>query len=464
MEIILSKRGRDKICYNGFIYRKDKTTLSTITWRCEVDNCKGRLKTTLNYRNDNSCTEKGEHCHSPDPVKVEMEKIKDKIVIAAEKTHDPPRRILQDAVVGVSDEVASRIGTGTNLRRTVLRKRKTIGGHPPPPRTAADIVIPESYRLTFCKENFLLYDSGVGDSNRLIIFGTNQSLGWMRDNRHWLADGTFKTAPAIFFQIFTIHAQVQESIIPCIYALMPSKCESSYVAVFAKLKELEPMLNPDSVLTDFEIASRNAIKRVFPDTELGGCFFHLGQNIWRKVINEGLREKYVADGNFRTFVKMMTCTAFLPLEEVIDGFEAIKELENYDEELDVIFDFFEDNYLGRPLANNRRRQPKFPIQSWNAFTRIQANTPRTNNSVEGWHTGFQGSLACSHPTVWLLIEALRREEALQRSRYFGVMSGEPQRKKRKYVQLEGRIKSVIDSRENRSVTEYLKSIAYNINL
>ena len=131
MEIILSKRGRDKICYNGFIYRKDKTTLSTITWRCEVDNCKGRLKTTLNYRNDNSCTEKGEHCHSPDPVKVEMEKIKDKIVIAAEKTHDPPRRILQDAVVGVSDEVASKKWDRNKSEENCAKEEKNNRGPPP---------------------------------------------------------------------------------------------------------------------------------------------------------------------------------------------------------------------------------------------------------------------------------------------------------------------------------------------
>ena len=137
------KHGPDKICYNGFIYRKDKATLSTITWRCEVANCKGRLKTVLDYRYRNI---------------------------------DPPRCILQDAVVGVSDEVASRIGTGTNLKRTVLRKRKTKGGHSLAPQTAADSVIPESHRITFSKEDFVLYDSEVGDSYRLIIFGTNQSL------------------------------------------------------------------------------------------------------------------------------------------------------------------------------------------------------------------------------------------------------------------------------------------------
>ena len=94
MEIIVSNRGKNKIAYNGFIYRKDKATQKTITWSCEVKSCKGRLSTSLEYENDRTCTEKGEHSHVPDPVKVGEEKVKEKVRQAAVTTHDPPRRIL----------------------------------------------------------------------------------------------------------------------------------------------------------------------------------------------------------------------------------------------------------------------------------------------------------------------------------------------------------------------------------
>ena len=43
MDVIVSNRGKNKLAYNGFIYRKDKATQTTITWRCEVKGCKGRL-------------------------------------------------------------------------------------------------------------------------------------------------------------------------------------------------------------------------------------------------------------------------------------------------------------------------------------------------------------------------------------------------------------------------------------
>ena len=215
-------------------------------------------------------------------------------------------------------------------------------------------------------------------------------------------------------------------------------------------------------MIDFKIATKNAITSVFPSSSIAGCFFHLGQSVWKKVNNVGLREKYVSEENVRTLIKMMTCTAFLPTNDVIRGFEAIRNLENYDECLDVVFDYFEDNYLGRPMTNNRRRRPKFPLSWWNVFNRVQMDLPRTNNSVEGWHTAFQGSLSGSHPTIWLLIEALRREESLQRTKYFGIISGEPRRKKRKYDDMERRIKSIINSREDLDITVYLRHLAYNI--
>ena len=462
MDIILSSRGRNKIAYNGYIYRKDKATQTTISWRCEVKGCKGRLSTTLEYESDRNCTEKGEHSHAPDVIKVGEEMVKEKVLKAAETTHDTPRRILQDAIAGLPDELAANIGSGAKLKSSISRKRRIMGNYPPPPLSAASIIIPESLRLTFTGDNFILYDSGISDVNRVFIFGTKESLAWLKENRHWLVDGTFKTSPSIFLQIFTVHVLIKENVIPCVYVLLTNKCEESYKLVFNKLKSLEPLLDPISVLIDFEIAVKNAIACVFPRANITGCFFHLGQCVWRKIINVGLRERYVNEENVRTLIKMMTCTAFLPTDDVIKGFEALRNLESYNEDLDVIFDYFEDNYIGRPMSNNRRRRPKFPLSMWNVFDRLQTGLPRTNNAVEGWHTAFQGSLSCSHPTVWLLIEALRREESLQRTKYLGIMSGEPLRKKRKYENLERRIKSIIEFREDVEITVYLRHLAYNI--
>ena len=162
MDIIVSSRGKNKLAYNGFIYRKDKATQTTISWRCEVKGCKGRLNTTLEYERDRNCTERGEHWHTPQPIKVSEEIVKGKICKAAEESHDPPRRILQDAIGGIPDEVAAKIGSGEKLKRTISRKRKAKGEYPPPPQFAESLIIPESLCSTFTGDNFILYDSGLG--------------------------------------------------------------------------------------------------------------------------------------------------------------------------------------------------------------------------------------------------------------------------------------------------------------
>ncbi|XP_064081964.1 uncharacterized protein LOC135198323 [Macrobrachium nipponense] len=123
MDVIVSSRGKNKIAYKGYIYRKDKATQTTIAWRCEVKGCKRRSSTTLEYESDGNYTEKGEHSHAPETVKVGEEMVKEKVLKAAETTHDPPRRRLQDAIAGLPDELAAKIGSGARLKSSISRRR-----------------------------------------------------------------------------------------------------------------------------------------------------------------------------------------------------------------------------------------------------------------------------------------------------------------------------------------------------
>lgn len=464
MEIVKSTRGGKKIGYKGFIYRKDREGMTKISWRCEIKDCKGRLSTPKNFEEGDTALETTPHGHAPDPGKIAVLKVRDQALEAASTSHDPPRRILQRCSHGLTEETATRIGSGTNIKQALTRKRKREGGHPRQPVSAEDMEIPHDLTITHTGENFLLFDSGYGDRSRLVIFGTRESLEWLRQNRHWLADGTFKVAPAIFMQLYVIHAVVQSTAVPCIYALMKNKDEATYQRLFDQLKTLCPPLDPTTVLTDFEVASRNAFSRAFPGASLGGCFFHLGQSIYRKIVDEGLRESYISNEQFRTYIKMMSATAFLPADQVIDGFQALCTSEGYDGTLDPIFDYFENNYIGRPLANNRRRLARFPIESWNAFSRLEQNVPRTNNAAEGWHFAFQNSISSSHPNMWVFIEALRSEESLQRARYHGLIGGEVPRRGKKYITMERRIDRIVSSRQERTIIEYLRGIAYNITI
>ena len=81
----------------------------------------------------------------------------------------------------------------------------------------------------------------------------------------------------------------------CIYALLPDKREATYRRVIAGLLHARPDLQPQSVLVDYERAAVNALQNAFPQTNVKGCFFHLSQNIYRKVQSNGLQEQYASD-------------------------------------------------------------------------------------------------------------------------------------------------------------------------
>ncbi len=146
-----------------------------------------------------------------------------------------------------------------------------------------------------------------------------------------------------------VHALVNGAVVPCLYALLQQKDEATYIRMWQYIGQvalaLGIVVDPASDLIDFEAAAGNAIQRQFHNVQIAGCFFHLGQLVWRHLCQEGQRAIYLNNENFRMHIKMMTCTSFLPVDEVTAGFEALQESPAYDPHMDVVFDYFEDNYM-----------------------------------------------------------------------------------------------------------------------
>lgn len=82
--------------------------------------------------------------------------------------------------------------------------------------------------MTAKGDPFLLYDSGDGDSERLFIFATQQNLKCLAESTSWFADGTFKVTPDQFYQLYTVHADINSIVVPMAYGLLPSKSEATY--------------------------------------------------------------------------------------------------------------------------------------------------------------------------------------------------------------------------------------------
>lgn len=460
MEIIKSQKDKDLLLTDGYRYRKARTnTDGSVSWRCAETPCRGRVKVSL----QNVMVNVTQHSHAPDPSKNEAQKAVSNMKRRAATTLEKPRQLIQGSTNGISLEASVHLPSYNASQRTIERIRQKIQMPYPNPVSVADINIPAALQVTSRNLNFLLWDSGENDPHRIFMFGTEENLNVLEEHRNWHVDGTFKVAPELFLQLFTIHALVDNRSIPLIYVLLQDKREETYVRVFEKLIDLKPTLNPLSCLSDFEKAIQNAVSQVFHGVQVTGCLFHLGQCLWRKIQELHLVEEYRNDENVRMHLKMILALAFVQEGDVITAFEELTD--SSPREIDAVIDYWEDTYIGRQ-RRNRRADPKFPIHIWNVRDRVLQGLPRTNNSVEGWHHAFQQTVDCHHPSIFKLIDQFRKEQdrveiELQRFRT-GIRY--PEASKQKYVQLNRRLETLVGNYNADDLIPYLRGISNNLTL
>jgi hypothetical protein len=92
--------------------------------------------------------------------------------------------------------------------------------------------IPEEYTVTHRDESFLPYNSGIDSPAKILIFSTEINLRALTTTGHWFVDDTFKTAPELFYQIYTIHALLTTSCHVSMHFYQarqskPTRCSSS---------------------------------------------------------------------------------------------------------------------------------------------------------------------------------------------------------------------------------------------
>lgn len=200
--------------------------------------------------------------------------------------------------------------------------------------------------------------------------------------------------------------------------------------------------------------------------KLYGCYYHLCSNIWKHVQEFGMQPRYLVDEEFALCARMLAALAFVPPNDVIFSFDLLSDhcRNNFDQDLDDLLDYFENNYIGRFRHNAPRRRPTFGIHLWNMFHRTDNELPRTNNAVEGWHRSFQTMISECHPTIWKFIKSLKKEEGIIRATVLQNQGGhEPPRQRRRYADNNARILRIVDDYANRDRIYYLRSIAHNIN-
>lgn len=258
--LILSNKGGRKIAFEGYFMNYKETNGNQMIWRCNKRRCSSRLKTSLTYDLISYST----HNHCKDDFKF------DRVMMAASlkkrvlTTEETGRNMIVSAIVDSNLTVFNNKTMLELLNRTRVSNNLTI---------VRVYDIPVELQKTFRNRKFLFYDSGMKDENRVVVFTTYQNLEHFKFSNVVVCDGTFKSAPSCFDQLFTVQCNVRNDNLPLIYCFMKSRSEACYDKFFEWLSlECKEDIMPKNVILDFEAASFNSCKKFFKDSTFWMCF------------------------------------------------------------------------------------------------------------------------------------------------------------------------------------------------
>lgn len=446
-----TKRGQRTLLFEGHEYwRKRENIVGQIIWRCskfQSTKCPATVKTA----GDRIITRPSEHNHEGN-----IQTIMAKAAVQEMKTHmsnvmATPSASQAAVTVNLTDAVKMALPDKTVIARSLRRYRqacqRTGPDVLPPPPSSVQFDMPARYM------DFLVSDVGRDSEDRIVILGDRNLINGLERSAVWLADGTFKKCPSLFFQLYTIHFELSAGINPtALYCLLPDKSSATYTRLLQEVKSIIPNATPEVILTDFERSAMNAFRDAYPSSQVTGCYFHLCQSVLRKVSELGMRPAYDNNDELRGVVRCLPALAFVPLDEVVESFYELAASMPDEPGLDELTTYFEQTYVrGRRLPGRREnfRAAQFAPELWNKRDNALDGIARTTNIVEGWHNSLQSLFLCNHPSMWLFLDGLKKECSVQTASFLQGVAGGHRRPKAVYSQLKDRVQ--------RAVTNYGRS-------
>lgn len=155
-------------------------------------------------------------------------------------------------------------------------------------------------------------------------------------------------------------------------------------------------LSCEAIITDYECAMRQAIRKILPNVKLLGCWFHYAQAIRRKVASlPELFHLVRTQQKFRMIYLKFICLALLPHEKIEKIFhELALEGLKLSEAFTPFVKYFRNQWLNRVGPKN--------------FSVFLEET-RTTCAAEGYN-GKLGKTFETHPNFFVFVESLQWEE------------------------------------------------------
>lgn len=244
--------------------------------------------------------------------------------------------------------------------------------------------------------NFLILDDSSLECGRILMFSSTEQIRKMIGSEYLYMDGTFKTCPKPFNQLYIIHGTYKGENLVLAFIFMSRRNADTYKKIFRTLKlkamEIDPNgLSPQRIITDFEAAVEAAVNVEFPNSAHFGCWFHFAQALLRNIRETGEWNNFRASPSFKSNYYLKCALAMLPANRISEGAQAIDSVFYCPESFKTYFNNF---WLQK-------------AEMVSCFNRI---TERTNNVSEGYNSSFARNISYSKKNFWALLSKIRREE------------------------------------------------------
>lgn len=388
IKFIKNQKNRDAILRDGYRYNLSVTNKKSSLWRCvHRDICSAtitvdRTKTLVIRETSHVCIAQG---------------IKNEIAVALAackrgvcENLGPIQQIYEDAFEQLKlkgRNYIQHIPAFESLKNTLYRiRRRFLNVNKLYFKTLEEVKIPETIA-----KNFFICEDGATD--KILLFSSRLSIKIMQKNSDlsYYGDGTFKSCPDPFYQLFTIHIDLKSSdesvnIFPVIFGLLPDKKEKTYIRFFNLVKDkLGIVIN--HYKCDYEMAQRNGVMKVFPTTKISGCYHHYNDAIWKK--SDELESCLTREG--RNFVRMVAILPLLPQNFIQEGWTSIVD--------------------NAPDSDEIKNFIKYFLRQWHPIlSQISCahEKHRTTNSLEGWHRRLNSRVRKT-PNIFHFIKRLQKE-------------------------------------------------------
>ncbi|KAL0809842.1 hypothetical protein ABMA28_011331 [Loxostege sticticalis] len=389
-----NQKGNDTLLYDGHRFNKTNriNKNGSTFWRCVNKNeCSGSVTVDVHLK---QVLRKSEHKCLPhqekNDVLIKMNKLKKEVC----KNLTPVKGLFEKSFDTTSTPSTS-LPTFHEKKDTLYRARKKfLNADKLTFNTVKDVSVPESLA-----QNFLVAE--VGEEDKILLFASKLSRKIMQgsSSHNYYGDGTFKSVAKPFYQLYTLHIDLHSdenttSLVPVVYALLPDKSQNTYTRLFRLIKELLGV-TIKTFKSDYEIAAMNAVKAVFPQVKVSGCYFHYQKAVWKKA--KELKVNRTSDQ--RNIIRRAAILPLLPPDYIAEGWQIICEKIEATRNMDNFLHYFEKqwNRLGPSLLS------------------CAGQRHRTTNALEGWHHRLN-VLIPTRPSLFNFIHKIRKE-----SKHFDIL-------------------------------------------